>query len=166
MMLLDRPPFFRLYGHEMVTKLTKLTGNDNPIVCCTRNVASEYKRLWSTTKVYRPGQRVLVRKNHKQPYIHEGTIVQRVVEFTYEVDINRKCCQYNQAHLKPKHHENSRDEGEVDLADQAYRDACSSESQLESKQANPFSDGVMNTLPIRKSSRNIVPPDRFMFKSF
>ena len=68
-------PFFRLYGCEMVAKLTKLTGNNNPIVCHTQNVASEYKKLWSTTKVYRPGQRVLVWKKHKQPYIHEGTIV-------------------------------------------------------------------------------------------
>ena len=88
------------------------------------------------------------------------------MEFTYIVNINRKHCQYNQAHLKPKHHEDGRDKGEVDLADQAYRDACSSKSQSESKQANPVSDGVTNTLPIRKSSKNIVPPERFMFKSF
>ena len=52
-------------------------------------------------KHYEPGQSVLVRKQIRQPYAHEGVVIRKVSKHTYEEKLDRMLCQYNQSHLKP-----------------------------------------------------------------
>ena len=90
-------PFFRLYGREMSTSLSKLKVTDEPkaLVCRPRNVAGEYERKWSIVKSYSPGERVLVRKQNRQPYAHEGVVIGKVGDFTYEIELEGRLCRYN-----------------------------------------------------------------------
>ena len=61
----------------MSTRLSKLSVNDKPkaLVYRPRNVSGEYEKKWSTVKSYSPGERVLVRKQSKQSYLHEGVVI-------------------------------------------------------------------------------------------
>ena len=97
-----KSPFFRLYGREMSTRLSKIAVSQTQVVCRPRDVSKEYEKKWSITKNYEPGQRVLVRKQEKQPYKHEGVVVRKVGQYTYEININNQLCRYNQSHMKLK----------------------------------------------------------------
>ena len=44
---------------------------------------------------------MLIRKQAKQSYRHEGVITRHVSEYTYEVKVNNQLAMYNQSHMKP-----------------------------------------------------------------
>ena len=88
-------PFYRFYGREMHIKLTKIAMTPTQLVCRPRNVAREYAAQWSIMKHYEPGQSVLVRKQTRQPYAHEGVVIRKVGKHTYEIKMDGKLCRYN-----------------------------------------------------------------------
>ena len=118
----------------------KLSVHDKPkaLVCRPRNVAGEYEKKWSTVKSYSPGERVLVRKQSKQPYLHEGVVTGKVGDFTYELELDGERCWYNQSHLKSVKGEVPND---ADWAEQAYDEALVPIDSNESA-ALPLKDSV------------------------
>ena len=116
-------PFFRLYGREMSTRLSKLNVMDESkmLTCRPRNVAREYEKKWSIIKSYLPGEKVLVRKQNKQPYLFQGVVIGKVGDFTYEIELGGKRCRYNQSHLKPAKGDIDKD---TEWAEQAYDEAA------------------------------------------
>ena len=94
-----------------------------------------------------------MRKQNKQPYLHEGVVISKVGDFTYEIELEGKRCIYNQSHLKSLKGEV---QAEMDWAESAYDEVAvpntSREAAISSKEL----------VPTRSSCRVKRPPKWFI----
>ena len=148
-------PFYRLFGRPMPTRLSRIVQNDTSSPSSrTRCAESEYRKHWHTSRSYKPGDQVLVRKGDKQPFLQKGVIEKQVAQYTYKVDLGNHTRVYNQRHLKslaPETHTHTYFE-DYQTADEAYDSTNPPEAPPESSSANQ---------PSRRSARTRKPVDRF-----
>ena len=161
-------PFYRLFGKEMSSKLSRIAVSSNGKVVGRRRMArTEYAGRRSVRKSHEPGQSVLVRKLAKEPYRWKGKVLRKVGNYCYEVEINGRSNVYNQANLK--HAGICVDDRAYERADDAYDDvdvgplrADALPAELSPSRFHRPPECPAPTLP-RRSARFRKPPDRLIY---
>ena len=168
-------PFHRLFGRQMRTKLSLLQVGTSPEkgpAVPARDATAEYirKSRKAVHRTYKVGDTVAFRTGMKQPFTGRGTILKRLSNRTYEVQIHagqgERIAKYNKFHLKPINDTLSAD-SELDEQEAAY-DAVLDDVPPPVKQAQPRSILKEASSPVgvahQKPRRLITQPKRYMFE--
>lgn len=159
-------PYFRLYGREMSSKLSKLSlTSGNNATCRKRNIPVEYGKKWTISREYKDGQQVFVRKGKGEPYKYVGVIIRKIGNGTYECEVEGRVCRFNQSHLKPR--VSKTDQYDLENALKAYDSVVSKPIgndvvNAPNDDVRPFTE-VTSPPTLRRSTRSRHLPDRFIY---